>query len=121
MLSLSAYKIVHIFGVLTLFSVVGGIALHAANGGSKQSNTARTLIATLHGVALLLILVGGFGALARLGGGFGGWVWSKLAIWLIIGGLAMLPYKKPHLAKTFLWLMPLLGAVSAFLALYKPF
>ena len=121
MLSYTAYKLLHIAGVLLLFSAIGGIALHAANGGTKQSNAARGLIAALQGVSLLLILVTGFGALARLGAGFPAWAWAKIVVWLVIGAVAMLPYRRPNLAKPFLILMPLMGVIAAFLTLYKPF
>ena len=120
-MSLIAYKVLHIFSVILTFTVVGGLALHAANGGSKESNSQSKLTGILHGVGLLLILVSGFGALARLGGGFPGWVWAKLAIWLVLGAAAAVIKSSPRLSRALLFLLPLLGGVAAWLALYKPF
>ena len=121
-MSLLFYKVLHLTALFTLFALAGGTALHAANGGDKAGNQARGLVGILHGVALIVALVSGFGLLARLGLGFdNGWIWIKLAIWLTFGVLVTLPYRKPALARSLLWLLPLLGALAASVALYKPF
>jgi len=121
-MSLLLYKILHLTALITLFTLAGGTALHAANGGDKASNRARGLVGILHGIALVVALVSGFGLLARLGLGFdNGWIWVKLAIWLTFAVLGTLPYRKPALAKPILLLLPLLAALAAYLALYKPF
>jgi hypothetical protein len=47
-------------------------------------------------------------------------VWPKLAIWLVMGGVIALAYRGQAVAKA-LWIaIPLLGAVAAWLAIYKP-
>jgi uncharacterized membrane protein SirB2 len=122
-MSLFAYKTIHLFSVILTFTILGGLALHAANGGSRDSNTQRKLTGILHGVGLLLILVSGFGMLAKLGmgGGVPGWVWAKVAIWLIVGAAAATFKRGPGVARLVLWLLPVLGGVAAWLALYKPF
>ena len=116
------YKLMHLISAFLLFSVAGGVALYAANGGDKAGNALRKLVAILHGIALLGLLVGGFGLLARLGiGSVPGWVMAKLVVWLLIGGIATLPYKRPALGRHFLWVLPLLGGIAAWLAAAKPF
>ncbi|MES2124687.1 MAG: hypothetical protein V4503_08350 [Gemmatimonadota bacterium] len=123
MISYSVYKIVHLLGMFLMFTILGGISLHVLNGGTRQSNVGRKLAAALHGVAMFVILLGGFGMLARLGmvrGGFPGWIWAKLLIWVLLGAFGTLPYRRPSLAKPFLFLLPLLGALAAFFAIYKP-
>ena len=119
------YEILHIVGIAMLFLAIGGIAVHAANGGSKAGSTTRPLVGTIHGVGSLLILVGGFGMLARMGfqhtGGFPGWLIGKMVIWLILSAIALMPYRRPALARPFLLLLPLLAGVAVYLALYKPF
>ena len=119
----AAYKVLHVFSVLLTFTVLGGLALHAANGGNRESNAHRKLTGALHGIGLLMILVGGFGLLARLGvsGSFPGWVWAKLALWLVVGAAAAVIKRSPALSKALLWLLPVLGGVGAWLAIYKPF
>jgi hypothetical protein len=123
MISLGVYRLLHIFGILLVFLALGGLALHAANGGTKSTNRARALVAATHGLGLFIILLGGFGMLARLGighAGFPGWVWGKLAIWVVLGGLFMLPYRFPALARPVWILVPVLGILAAYMALYKP-
>ena len=117
------YEILHIVGIAMLFVAIGGVAVHAANGGTKSSSTTRPIVGTLHGVGALLILTGGFGMLARMGlvqGGFPGWLWGKIIIWTILSAILLLPYRKPSLAKPFLYLLPLLAGAAVYLALYKP-
>ena len=124
MISLSAYKLVHILGILLVFLSFGGLVLHAMNGGTKTTNTGRRLVAIGYGLGLFLILLGGFGMLARLGivqGGLAGWIWFKLVLWLAIGGLFALPYRKPGSARLLWVLGPALGLLAAWAGLYKPF
>ncbi len=120
-MSYEFYKVVHLFGIVMLFTVLGGTVLYALNGGTKAANQARALIGALHGIALLLIVVAGFGMLAKAQLGFGGWVYGKIAIWLLLPGLGMAAWKNPSRGKALLVLIPVLGLVAAWLAIYKPF
>lgn len=118
------YEIVHIVGIALLFVAIGGVSVHAANGGTKANSTTRPLVGSIHGIGSLLILTGGFGMLARMGftgGPFPGWLWGKLVIWTILSVVVLLPYRKPALARPFLLLLPLLAGAAVYLALYKPF
>lgn len=125
MFSREFYEILHIVGIAMLFLAIGGVAVHAANGGSKAGSSTRPLVSTVHGVGSLLVLVGGFGMLARIGfqhaGGFPGWLIGKMVIWLVLSAIALMPYRRPELARPFLFLLPLLAGTAAYLALYKPF
>ncbi|MCU0621220.1 MAG: hypothetical protein MUC69_06945 [Gemmatimonadales bacterium] len=123
MISLETYKLVHILGALLTFAALGGLTLTVANGATKQSSGVRRLIAITHGVATFLILLGGFGALARLGivGGLPGWIYVKLVVWLLVAVLVVVPYRRPDLARTLFWVLPVLGTVAVSMALWKPF
>ncbi|HPF62729.1 MAG: hypothetical protein KC544_13205 [Gemmatimonadetes bacterium] len=124
MISYTVYKLVHLFGMFMVFSVLGGIALHAMNGGTKQDNVGRKLVAALHGTALFLILLGGFGMLARLGivqGGLPGWIYAKLALWVALPVIGMLPYRRPASARWVLLGLPVVGLLAGIIALTKPF
>ena len=125
MLSHQFYNVVHILGIVLLVMALGGMALHATNGGTRRENAARGLVAALHGIGAFLILLGGFGMLARLGAmhgsGFPGWIWVKLVIWVLLGAAALLPYRRPALARPLLFVVPGLAAVAAYMAVYKPF
>ena len=124
MISLNLYKLVHILGILLVFTSFGGLVLNALNGGTKATNSGRRLVTISYAVGLFLILLGGFGMLARLGVvevGLPGWIWLKLAVWIVIGGLLALPYRKPE-ASRLLWVLgPALGLLAAWAGLYKPF
>lgn len=119
------YEILHIVGIALLFMAIGGVAVHAANGGTRASSTTRPLVSSVHGIGALFILVGGFGMLARIGfkhgTAFPGWLWIKIIVWFLLSALALLPYRKPALAKPFLILLPLLAAIAIYAVLYKPF
>ncbi|MDV6237392.1 hypothetical protein CH379_017295 [Leptospira ellisii] len=122
MISYTIYKMLHIFGILLLFTALGGVTFHVWNGGNREFSN-RKVIAITHGIGLFLILLGGFGMLARLGiiWPWPGWVIAKFAIWLAYGGLLSAVYKKPSFAKVF-WLgFPLLGLLVSYIVLYKPF
>jgi hypothetical protein len=119
------YEVVHIIGIAMLFLAIGGVAVHAANGGSKATSQTRSLVGSVHGLGALLILVGGFGMLARIGfqhgGNFPGWLWVKLIVWTILSAIVLVPYRKPALARPLVMTMPLLAGVAVYMALYKPF
>jgi len=113
----------HLTGVLMVILSLGGITMHIINGGDKNHSWKKSAAIT-HGVGLLLSLVGGFGLLARLGivqGGLPGWVYAKLAIWLVFGGLTAVLYKKKVWAKKIWHFIFILAGFAAYLAGYKPF
>ncbi len=124
MIPVETYKVLHILGVLLAFATLGGLALTVANGATKSTSSVRRLIAITHGVATFVILVGGFGALARLGvshGSLPGWILVKLACWVVLAVLVAIPYRKPALARAIFWFLPVLGGIAIVMAIYKPF
>ncbi len=122
-MSYQVYKVVHLIGAFALFLAIGGLFLHAINGGTRDSNASRKLVAISHGVALFIVLLGGFGMLARLGitGAFPGYIWFKLVIWLVMGAIIAIPYRVPSLARPLWLLLPFIGGLAAWAAIYKPF
>lgn len=110
------YRLLHILGVILVFMALGAAALHAGNGGTRDSNPSRRTVAIAHGVGLLVVLVAGFGMLAKkFGGGLPGWVHPKLLIWLLLGAATTLLARKPGSAPVMWFLLPLLGGVAAYL------
>ena len=118
------YKVVHILGIALLVTALGGLALYALNGGLRRDNRARALVAALHGLGLLLVLVGGFGMLARLGfrhgAMFPGWILVKLGVWSALGAAVALPMRFPRLGRPMMVVVPLLVGLAAYMAVYKP-
>ncbi|MFZ9886141.1 MAG: hypothetical protein ACO3JL_01460 [Myxococcota bacterium] len=115
------YKILHLAGIGALMLSLGALSMHAMNGGTRESLRTRPLVFATHGLALLLLLVSGFGMMARLQLSYGGvWVWAKVGLWLLLGGAVALPLRVPASGR-FLWpLAPVLVGIAAALALYKP-
>ncbi len=115
------YKAFHIFGVLLVFISLGA-ALGLARVGAGGQPHARRVLAITHGVGILVVLVAGMGLVARLGipWPFAGWLWGKIAIWIVLGGLLTLALRRVGWSRLLWWATPLLGLVAAWLAIAKP-
>ena len=124
-MSYEVYKLIHFAGIILLFTALGGAALHVMNGGTKGNNGSRKILAISHGVALGLIFLGGMGLMKwkeiSHTGPYPVWLYPKLIIWLVLGGITALIWRKPALGNLYWLLIPLLGAVAAFFATVKPF
>jgi hypothetical protein len=123
MISYSVYRIVHLVGIFLLLVILGGLSYGA--GRARGTGAAPRLAMALHGIALFVVLLGGFGLLARLGIVHGmswpGWVWAKLGVWVLLGAAVVIPKRKPEWGMGLLVLLPALGGVAAWLAIFKPF
>src|SRR5687768_16268077 len=122
MFSHQLYNVVHIVGLVLLMAGLGGIA--TAAGAYRRSVRTRRLVAVFHGLGIFLILLGGFGMLARLGivrgTSWPGWVWAKVIVWGVLAGAAILPYRFPRTAVPVMLALPVLGGIAAYMAIYKP-
>lgn len=119
-MSYEFYKILHLLGLSLVVLSLGGIIHHVINGGTKQSDAFRKGTMITHGVGLLLLVVAGFGMLAKMGiYNPPGWVIGKIVIWLALGAFVAIAYKKAQLAKKFWVAVPVLVLLSAVLAIYK--
>ena len=121
-MSLEFYRLLHFLGIFMLFSGLGAYLLGRqqvlkteAVGRFPYQRT----VAIIHGLGLFLILLGGFGMLARLQLGIETWVAIKLVIWLMLGGVLVLIKRVP--SKMLLWwlLILVLGFCAAYLAVIK--
>lgn len=115
-----AYKLIHLVGVVLLFTALGALVVRQVGGHSSPRDRGGRLAGMTHGLALILIVVSGFGALAKLGLGLPVWAWAKLGIWLLLGASLLAIRRMPSAAPWLWWLLPILGGVAAWLALYKP-
>ncbi len=115
-MSLQFYHVLHVASVLGLFLGLGGV-LASADGGKPAK-----LFTMVHGLALLLMLVAGVGFMHKGGLAWsGGWVWSKIACWVVIGAVPTL-IRRGVLPRFLALLVVLaLGATAAWLAYTKPF
>jgi len=113
------YKVLHLVAILFLFTSIGSLT---ALGRSGAGTTLRRLAAIVHGVSLGLVVVAGFGLLAKLGimGDFPIWVWLKLGVWLLVA-FALIPLRRRPEWAVALWVvLPTLAGVAAWLAVNKP-
>ena len=120
----AVYKLIHFLGIFTLIGALVAAAMHVLRGGTRADDPYRRRLVAAHGIAAFLVLVGGFGMLARLGvmhGALPDWVKVKLALWLAVGAAIALPYRGKGFARLLLVALPLLVLAAAATALYKPF
>ena len=108
------YKLLHLVALVLLFM---GLTLLLT--GAKGFN--RMLGGIFHGIGLLIMLVAGFGMIAKLNYGFKGWVIAKIVIWVLLGALPMLTKKKNFPPRFTLLFALACGALAVYLAIYKPF
>ena len=124
-MSYLTYKLIHLAGVFLLMVALAGMAGHAESGQQKGNLRVYRWLQWIHGFGALAALVGGFGLLARIGTSHGelfpGWVWSKLFLWVLMGGLIALPYRSRAGARVLFLVLPLLGILGGYLANAKPF
>ena len=129
MISYTVYKVVHYLGVFALVSTLSVMLGRAAfasaeSGGEAGDDPWRKRLGILHGIALFLVLLGGFGMLARLGVDHGnlfpGWIWAKLVLWLALGGLVAFRRSATWAVRA-LVMVPLLAALAGYVAFTKPF
>ena len=114
-MSYEIYKLIHFFAIISMFLGIG--ALLAFSGDKKQKKR----IMILHGLAVLVLLVSGFGLVARLKmHSFPLWLWIKLGIWIILSILIpILVARKVN--KRWLWLLVFASGLGAIcLAVLKP-
>lgn len=129
----AVYKIIHYLGMFTVFVTLAALCARAAWTVASASSPDRSaaavpgkrLLMVLHGIGLFLVLLGGFGMMARLGlthgFGFPVWIWIKIGIWLAAGALVVVPKRRPGWSVPLLVTLPLLAALAGAVALYKPF
>ncbi|MEN9785186.1 MAG: hypothetical protein RLZZ299_450 [Pseudomonadota bacterium] len=116
MISYDVYRIVHFAGLFLLFLSFGGLLVHVRNGGTREGNASRRWIAASHGAAMFLVLLGGFGMLARLGvHSLPGWIHGKLTVWALMAAALAIPYRFPRAASALWFVLPTLALAAAWL------
>lgn len=117
------YLLIHLIGIFMLLLALGGAILHAMNGGTRSTNPRRREVALSHGFGMLFTLIGGFGALAKMGihWPLPMWVILKFIIWVLLGAMLGWIYMKPQTAKLHWLITVLLAASAGYLAILKPF
>lgn len=112
----TTYKIIHIAGLLGLFSALGGLI--AAD--VRKPATLRSFV-MVHGISLLLLLVSGIGMQTKLYYSMGStWIIGKIIIWALLGA-SLVILKRRLMPVGAAWLLIIaLGVVAGTLAVKKP-
>ncbi len=121
MISADIYKVIHLsslaFLLIALAALIGSIS-----GKSVKKDGVTKFFAAVHGLSLAILLISGFGMLARLGyDNWPGWVIGKVLIFIAVAGILGLIYRKPGLKFVIFFLLGSLVSLSAYLAVLKPF
>jgi len=118
-----SYKLIHYLGIFLLIAVVG-LALGRRSVLDGEDPLRRRWNA-LHGTALFIILLGGFGLMARIGVAHGepfpGWLWVKFGIWALLAGTLLAARRWPSRSLALVGLIPLLAVLAGWVAFRKPF
>ncbi len=118
-MSYEFYRALHVIAILMVFLSLGGAIMRATL--NDTSAAAKKMVMMVHGTGLLLAILAGFGALAKAGIPFGGWVAVKFVIWLILGGAVAMVGRLGNKANMMWYVIIILGAVAAYMAIFKPF
>lgn len=122
MMTYQVYKVIHLTSLFMIVISLGGMAMHAINGGGRKHRF-RWSVAITHGLGMLGAIVSGFGLLARIetAAPLPGWAIAKMGIWLSLGVVVSPLMRKPSWAKVLWYLIIALTAAAAYLANFKPF
>lgn len=113
MISVPTYLIIHLSAIFVLL----GYTFYAFAAPAET----RRRVMMVTGIAALVILVTGFGMLAREHLGFPGWAIVKVVCWLGLGVMGSFAYRRRAQAGAFMLLTFALAIVAAAMVLYRPF
>lgn len=116
------YLFLHLVSLFAVILTLGGISTYILAGGSKQSFPLRKQMAMIHGIAVVIAAVSGFGLIAKAQYSFSGspWLIGKIICWVIIGMFPIIAYKKvlPRWGDIALLLIVAVAGVA--LVIFKP-
>jgi uncharacterized membrane protein SirB2 len=92
---------------------VGGLSMGSDDASKKK------LTSILHGVGLLLALVGGFGLAAKLKLSVASpWLIYKILVWVALGGFIAIAKRKPELVTKAQLALIVLASVAAYFGVF---
>ena len=111
-MSPATYHLLHLIGVILVFVGIG--SLLSPNGNARTG-------AMYHGIGLLILLVAGFGLIAKLQLSYTApFVLAKVGIWLVLGFLPVLAKKRTLNPGAIVGIATVLGCIAAVLGYLKP-
>jgi hypothetical protein len=116
-MSYQFYKLLHVLGIMLLFFGFGGVLIPHLSG-YNLTGKAKLMAFVTHGIGMLLLLVAGFGLLAKLGlDGIPGWIYIKLVVWLLLGAGIALARRRPSFVSFLILLV--LAMIAPYAAIFK--
>lgn len=108
-MTLELYKVLHLIG-FALLMMSAGVALATPKDAPQKTSM------IFHGLGLVLLLVAGFGMLARLNLSdpslWRTWMWAKIGVWVVAAVLPAL-VRRGFIPRPFGWVVALLLASFA--------
>jgi hypothetical protein len=121
-MSYEFYKVLHLLGILTVFTSLGGLVMLRLRGGPEaETKPLQKKLMAVGGVSLLVVFVAGFGLMARremMGTSWPLWIYFKLAFWLVVAACQSAVRWIP--AVWWYFLLPAIGGGAAYFAIFKP-
>jgi hypothetical protein len=112
-MSITTYHVLHLSSIFVLL----GYTFYAFAAPAET----RKRVMMITGIATLLVLVSGFGMLAKMHLPFAGWVVVKLVCWLGLSATAGIAYRRRAQADLFMMIAFVLAITAAAMAFVKPF
>ncbi len=123
-MSFEVYKILHLLGIFSMLVITGGVIQMVRSGIEDEPASTKRNRMIIHGVAMFLILVAGFGMLARLGlsnpMNWPLWVWIKVLVWIYMGGVQSLIRRFPGHINLWLYSTVIIALLAGIMAITKP-
>jgi len=114
------YRVLHLSGILLLFLSLGAFIMKELT--DPDNKRFQRFLFMNHGIALIIILVAGFGKLAaNMSQMASGWVLVKMVVWLVMATVVMLIHKVPKLRLPMFYVVWGFGILAAYMAVFKPF
>lgn len=117
-MSYTFYKVLHVTGFVAVFMGLGAMLLQAMEKGSPKF-ASRKWVMLFHGFGMALVLISGFGLMARLGmanASWPAWIYGKVTIWLVAGGISALILRFAKFSRVLWFVVVALAGTAAFLA-----
>jgi hypothetical protein len=112
-MSITTYLILHLSSIIVLL----GYTFYAFAAPAET----RRRVLMITGIAALLVIVTGFGMLARLHLGFPGWAAVKLVCLIGLASIAGIAYRKRAMADLFMLAAFLLAITAVTMVYVRPF
>ena len=107
----------HVLHLVSLFSLFGATFAAFASPVPER----RKFLLAASGIASLLVLISGFGLLAKLQIGFPVWIVVKIVCWFAVSGLAGIAFRRRELVRPLTVLTIVLSVAAVAMVYCRPF